>query len=37
MPEQYETSFQKFLAENIDRSKMASIIYGVSRKAKNSI
>src|ERR1044072_9492452 len=27
----YEKSFQYFLARNIDRSKMASLIYGVSR------
>lgn len=33
----YETSFQKFIAKNIDRSKMASMIYEVSGNRKRDI
>src|ERR1044072_1090904 len=33
----YEKSFQYFLAKNIDRSKMASLIYGVSRNQKKCL
>ena len=34
---EYDHSFQKFLAKNIDRSKMASMIYGVSRNGRKGI
>src|ERR1044072_2210142 len=33
----YEKSFQHFLAKSIDRSKMASLIYGVSNSNKRSV
>src|ERR1044072_7834903 len=33
----YEKSFQYFLARNIDRSKMASLIYGVSRNQNKGL
>src|ERR1044072_8673265 len=33
----YEKSFQYFLAKNVDRSKMASLIYGVSRNNKKGL
>ena len=33
----YETGFQKFLERNINRTKMASMIYGVSRNGKRGI
>lgn len=33
----YETYFQKILPRNIDKSKMASMIYGVSRNGKKGI
>ena len=33
----YEKSFQHFLAKNVDRSKMASLIYGVSRNNKKGL
>ena len=33
----YEKAFQKFLAQNVERSKMASMIYGVSRSNKEGI
>ena len=34
---EYDHSFQKFLAKNIDKSKMASMIYGVSRNGRKGI
>ena len=34
---EYDHSFQKFLAKNINRSKMASMIYGVSRNGRKGI
>ncbi|CAI8615440.1 unnamed protein product [Vicia faba] len=34
---EYDHSFQKFLAKSIDRSKMASMIYGVSRNGRKGI
>ena len=34
---EYDYGFQKFLAKNIDRSKMASLIYGVSRNGRKGI
>src|ERR1044072_6280902 len=33
----YEKSFQYFLAKNVDRSKMASLIYGISNNNKNGL
>jgi hypothetical protein len=33
----YELSFKKFLTNNIDRSKMASMMYGVGRNSKRGI
>lgn len=33
----YDTAFQKFLAQNIDRSKMTSMIYGISRNEKKKV
>src|ERR1044072_6943118 len=33
----FEKSFQYFLAKNVDRSKMASLIYGVSRNNKKGL
>ena len=37
MIKEYDHSFQKFLARNIDRSKIASMIYGVSRNDRKGI
>ena len=34
---EYDHRFQKFLAKNIDRSKMASMIYGVRRNVKKGL
>ena len=34
---EYDHSFQKFLAKSIDRSRMASMIYGVSRNGRKGI
>ena len=34
---EYDYSFQKFLAKSIDRSKMASMIYGVSRNNRKGL
>ena len=34
---EYDHNFQKFLAKSIDRSKMASMIYGVSRNGRKGI
>ena len=34
---EYDHNFQKFLAKNIDRSKMDSMIYGVSRNGRKGI
>ena len=34
---EYDHSFQKFLVKSIDRSKMASMIYGVSRNGRKGI
>ena len=34
---EYDHSFQKFLAKNKDRRKMASMIYGVSRNGRKGI
>jgi hypothetical protein len=33
----YEKAFQNFLAKGIDRSKMASMIYGISRSGKDGL
>jgi hypothetical protein len=33
----YELSFQKFLTNNIEKSNMASMMYGVSRNSKTGI
>lgn len=33
----YDKSFQTFLARNIDRSKMTSIIYGISRNGRKEL
>lgn len=37
MSKKYDMVFQKFLAKNIDRSKMDSMIYGISRNGKRDI
>jgi hypothetical protein len=37
MSKKYETSFQRFLAINIDRIKMTSIFYEVNRNGKRRI